>query len=369
MTREEACAKIEESVNSFQLEGCVESCQAYGSGHINDTFLLKMKADNQITSYILQRMNHEIFTKPEELVENISSVTKFLRKKIIKLGGNPNRETLNLVAAKDGKYYYKDSIGSYWRIYLFIGNTNCFDLVRNERDFYQSAVAFGRFQNLLANYPAKTLHETIVDFHNTKSRFRALKTAIEADILGRAQEVRKEIDFAYTHEHIANGLVDMLEKNELPLRVTHNDTKLNNILMDAETGKALCIIDLDTVMPGLSAYDFGDSIRYGASTAAEDETDLSKVSCNMKLFEVFAKGYIEGCNHALTENEIRVLPLGALTMTYECAIRFLTDYLQGDTYFKIHREKQNLDRCRTQFKLVKDMESKWSEMNIIVSHY
>lgn len=219
---------------------------------------------------------------------------------------------------------------------------------------------------MLADYPAGTLHETIKGFHDTRARFEVFKKAVEEDVMGRAASVQKEIQFVLDHKDVADYLCELLGKGEIPLRVTHNDTKLNNIMIDHKTGKGICVIDLDTVMPGLAVHDFGDSIRFGASTAAEDEKDLSKVSCSMELFELYAKGYIEGCGGKLTDKEIELLPMGAKTMTFECGMRFLTDYLQGDTYFKVHREGHNLDRCRTQFKLVEDMEQKWYTMNEIV---
>ena len=315
---------------------------------------------------ILQRMNKDVFADPEALMENIVGVTSYLRKKIEENGGDPDRETLNVIPAGDGKSYYKDSQGDYWRAYKFITDATSYDKVEKPEDFYQSAVAFGNFQCLLADYPAHELHETIKDFHNTKIRFQAFKKAVEEDVMGRAASVKKEIDFVLQHEDVADYLCDLLEKKEIPLRVTHNDTKLNNIMIDDKTGKGICVIDLDTVMPGLAIHDFGDSIRFGASTAAEDEQDLSKVSCSMELFELYTRGFIEGCAGKLTDREIELLPMGAKTMTFECGMRFLTDYLQGDTYFKIHREGHNLDRCRTQFKLVEDMENKWYTMNEIV---
>ena len=318
---------------------------------------------------ILQRMNKNIFTKPIELMENILNVTSYLRKKIIENGGNPDRETLNVIRTVDNMPYFVDSEGEYWRSYKFITDATSYDQVESPEDFYQSAVAFGNFQRLLAEYPAETLHETIEGFHDTKARFQVFKKAVEDDVCGRAASVQKEIQFVLEHEHLANVFADLLEKKEIPLRVTHNDTKLNNIMIDNKTRKGICVIDLDTVMPGLAMNDFGDSIRFGASTATEDEQDLSKVSCDMELFDLYAKGFIEGCGGKLTEKEIDLMPTGAMVMTFECGMRFLTDYLQGDTYFKIHRENHNLDRCRTQFKLVKDMEAKWDTMREIIDKY
>ncbi|EDM85695.1 hypothetical protein RUMOBE_03731 [Blautia obeum ATCC 29174] len=314
-------------------------------------------------------MSKSIFKKPVELMENVSGVTAWLRKKIIENGGDPERETLTLVKSNDGLPYFVDSTGEYWRVYLFIEGATCYDAVKDDNDFYQSAVAFGHFQRLLADYPAETLHETIKDFHNTPDRLEKFKKAVAEDICGRAASVQKEIDFILEREELTHALYDLQLDGRLPLRVTHNDTKLNNIMIDDETGKAICVIDLDTVMPGLTANDFGDSIRFGASTALEDEQDLSKVSCDLHLFDVYARGFIEGCGGALTDLEIDMLPMGAILMTFENGIRFLTDHLEGDHYFHIHREGHNLDRCRTQLTLVKDMQEKLPQMNAIIQKY
>ena len=362
--------KIDEAIGQFRYEGVLIDERPYGSGHINDTYLLTFEiAEMGTIKVILQRMNKNIFTKPIELMENILNVTSYLRKKIIENGGNPDRETLNVIRTVDNMPYFVDSEGEYWRSYKFITDATSYDQVESPEDFYQSAVAFGNFQRLLAEYPAETLHETIEGFHDTKARFQVFKKAVEDDVCGRAASVQKEIQFVLEHEHLANVFAYLLEKKEIPLRVTHNDTKLNNIMIDNKTRKGICVIDLDTVMPGLAMNDFGDSIRFGASTATEDEQDLSKVSCDMELFDLYAKGFIEGCGGKLTEKEIDLMPTGAMVMTFECGMRFLTDYLQGDTYFKIHRENHNLDRCRTQFKLVKDMEAKWDTMREIIDKY
>ena len=318
---------------------------------------------------ILQRMNRGIFTKPVELMENIVGVTSYLRKRIIENGGDPERETLNIIPAKDGKPYFVDSKGEYGRSYKFITDAKCCDQVEKPEDFYESALAFGNFQRLLADYPADTLHETIRGFHDTHARLEVFRQAVEKDVCGRADSVQKEIEFVLIREDVANVFGKLQENGEVPLRVTHNDTKLNNIMIDKATGKGICVIDLDTVMPGLAMNDFGDSIRFGASTAAEDEQDLTKVSCSMDLFEIYVKGFLEGCGGRLTPREVELLPMGAKVMTYECGMRFLTDYLEGDHYFKIHREGHNLDRARTQFKLVEDMENKWDTMMEIVRRY
>ena len=362
----ETSNKVHEAIDGFKLPGELKECIRYGSGHINDTYRLTYETPQGTKRYILQRMSKSIFKKPVELMENVSGVTAWLRKKIIENGGDPERETLTLVKSNDGLPYFVDSTGEYWRVYLFIEGATCYDAVKDDNDFYQSAVAFGHFQRLLADYPAETLHETIKDFHNTPDR---LKKAVAEDICGRAASVQKEIDFILEREELTHALYDLQLDGRLPLRVTHNDTKLNNIMIDDETGKAICVIDLDTVMPGLTANDFGDSIRFGASTALEDEQDLSKVSCDLHLFDVYARGFIEGCGGALTDLEIDMLPMGAILMTFENGIRFLTDHLEGDHYFHIHREGHNLDRCRTQLTLVKDMQEKLPQMNAIIQKY
>ncbi|WP_430393770.1 phosphotransferase enzyme family protein [Blautia obeum] len=361
--------KVHEAIDGFKLPGELKECIRYGSGHINDTYRLTYETPQGTKRYILQRMSTSIFKKPLELMENVSGVTAWLRKKIIENGGDPERETLTLVKSNDGLPYFVDSTGEYWRVYLFIEGATCYDAVKDDNDFYQSAVAFGHFQRLLADYPAETLHETIKDFHNTPDRLEKFKKAVAEDICGRAASVQKEIDFILEREELTHALYDLQLDGRLPLRVTHNDTKLNNIMIDDETGKAICVIDLDTVMPGLTANDFGDSIRFGASTALEDEQDLSKVSCDLHLFDVYARGFIEGCGGALTDLEIDMLPMGAILMTFENGIRFLTDHLEGDHYYHIHREGHNLDRCRTQLTLVKDMQEKLPQMNAIIQKY
>ncbi len=335
--------------------------EPYGSGHINSTWLAVHKsADGKETKNLLQKINNYVFKKPDELMENVVGVTKFLSEKVQKDG------TLTVVPTLDGKNYLLDEFGNYWRVYKFIENATAYDKIENDNDFYTCGLAFGEFQQLLAEYPAEKLHETIVNFHNTPSRFNDFKKALAEDKAGRAKDVQAEIDFVLARECKADAITSKLESGEIPYRVTHNDTKLNNILIDNATGKAKCVIDLDTIMPGAAAYDFGDSIRFGASTGAEDETDLSKISVDTHLFEVFAKGYLSTANKFLTPAEKDSLVTGAYLMTLECGVRFLADYLNGDVYFKIHRENHNLDRCRTQFKLVADMEAKEAELRAIV---
>lgn len=362
-------AGLSQACHGFAIEGSYKDCIPYGNGHINDTYLLTYRQNDTDQAYILQHMNKTIFTNPKALMENIIGVTGFLKEKIRTAGGDPQRETLDFIFTADGRPYFIDDFGEYWRAYHFIDHVYALDQVTNAEDFYQSALSFGRFQQMLADFPAATLHETIPDFHNTTARFEAFEKAVEADICHRAAGVADEIHFVKSRFDLACSLGNLLDQGTLPLRVTHNDTKSNNVLIDEATGKGLCVIDLDTVMPGLSVNDFGDSIRFGASTAAEDETDLSKVSCSMELYETYVRGFLEGCGGRLTNEEITALPLGAKVMTYECGMRFLTDYLSGDTYFKIHRPEHNLDRARTQFKLVSDMEDKWDTMQAIVQNY
>ena len=361
---------VQELLNAFDFPGTLKDFSVYGSGHINDTrratFALP---DGQEAHFILQRINTDIFTDPDGLMENIVGVTEFLKQQIEKEGGDPARETLTVVKTKDGKPYLRTSDGGCWRCYPFIEDTVSYDLVETPEDFYKVAQAFGHFQMQLSKYPAETLHETIPHFHDTPDRYRIFHEALKADKLGRAKLAKPEIDFVLAHEKDASALTGLLSAGKLPLRVTHNDTKLNNILLDRDTGKALCIIDLDTVMPGLVHYDFGDSIRFGASTALEDEQDLSKVHVSLELYELFTKGFLETAGAVLTPLEKETLPLGAKLMTLECGVRFLTDFLEGDTYFKIHRENHNLDRCRTQFQLVSEMEQKAAEIQKIIEKY
>lgn len=353
----------------FETEGVPESATAHGNGHINDTCLVTCKTETGYKKYILQRINHEIFKKPWELMENVVKVTEFLRRKIAEEGGDPERETLRVIFTKDGASYYQREDGTYWRMYGFIDGATCYDAVKEPKDFYATGLAFGHFQKMLSDYPAETLHETIPNFHNTASRLADFKKALKEDVMDRASAVQKEIQFILEREKDCHVICDMLAAGEIPLRVTHNDTKLNNIMIDNETGKAVCVIDLDTVMPGSALYDYGDAIRFGACTGAEDEKDLTKISCDVELFDVYTKGFVEGCEGALTGTEIRMLPMGAKVITLEQGIRFLTDYLEGDHYYKIRYPEHNLDRCRTQLKMVKDMEEKWEVLQGIAERY
>ena len=358
-----------EQLEQFALEGEPVSAVRYGSGHINDTCLVTVSGSAGENKYILQRINTRIFENPQELMENIVRVTDFLRDKIQKRGGDPRRETLNVIPTKANESFYRDSKGECWRMYRFIDGAVSLDQVEKAEDLYQGGLAFGRFQQLLADFPAQTLHETIPDFHNTPKRLADFRRAVEEDICGLAAFVEPEIRFIMEREADTRVLMDMLAAGELPLRVTHNDTKLNNVMIDNQTGEGICVIDLDTVMPGLTCNDFGDSIRFGANHSAEDEKDLSKVNFDLGLFESYTRGFLAGAGGVISEQEKEYLPWGAKLMTLECGMRFLTDYLEGDHYFAVHREGQNLDRCRTQFKLVSDMEKCWEQMKDIICKY
>ena len=338
------------------------SAMPYGNGHINDTFCLESPR------CILQRINTSIFKNPEELMENVEKVTEFLRGKIVAAGGDPLRETLTVVRTVDGKNCYRYDEENAFRMYLFVENTKSIENSKTSEDLYEAGVGFGRFQRMLADYPAETLHETIKDFHHTPKRVEALREAIREDKAGRAASVQAEIEFALKQAEWADVVIKGIADGRIPLRVTHNDTKINNILFDQETGKAVCVIDLDTVMPGSMLYDFGDALRMGGSTAAEDETDLDKVWFEVEAFEAFAKGYLSEVKESITETEIELLPFSVKLMTYECGIRFLADYLNGDTYFKIHREHHNLDRARNQFKLVADITEKEAMLAEVVKN-
>ena len=351
---------LRQAIDAFAFELPAGEAERFGAGHINDTFAV-WSADRS-RRWIVQRINTDTFTDPAGLMENITGVTAYLRRQIEARGGDAGRETLNVIPTRDGRAYYTDPDGGAWRAYVFVEGTVCLQKVENERDFYTVAETFGHFQKQLAGYPAATLHETIARFHDTPNRYANFEKALAADVMGRAREIGPEIAFIRAREADCHVLMDQLAAGVLPLRVTHNDTKLNNVLIDQATGKGICVIDLDTVMPGLSAYDFGDSIRFGANDCAEDEPDQSKVHFSLHLYEVFAQGYLAAAGSAMTEAERRSLPWGAKLMTLECGIRFLTDYLEGDHYFKISRPAQNLDRARTQFTLVEGMEREFDAM-------
>ncbi len=363
-------AYLSEVLEAFDFGAVVVGAVRFGQGHINDTFVVHTQPENECCRrFILQRMSSAAFKRPDQLMENIIGVTEYLGREVEKTGGSREREAMRVIRPRNGEPYYTDSDGGAWRVYPFVEDTVCYQSAETPELFAASGRAFGRFQRLLQGYPAQTLHETIPHFHDTEDRLAKLKAAVAADKLGRAAECRAEIDFMMAREKDCSAALQALRDGILPLRVTHNDTKLNNVLMDKTTGEGICIIDLDTVMPGLSINDFGDSIRFGANHSAEDETDLSKVNLDVDLFEAYTQAFLEGAGGTLTEKEIEYLPWGAKLMTLECGMRFLTDYLEGDVYFHISRERQNLDRCRTQCKLVQDMEARWDELAAIAAKY
>ncbi len=339
---------------NFQTKGAPAELEPMGNGHINSTYLL---TDDRGNKYTFQKINDRIFKDVPALMQNIRLVTRALSE------ADPDpRHSLRLVSTRAGESFFKDDSG-YYRMYEYVGDSVCYERAENVRMFRQSAEAFGAFQRQLAHFDASLLSETIPRFHDTRNRVANLIEAAKNDCMGRLNEVKREFDFAIERQSEAGLMLDMLKAGEIKLRVTHNDTKLNNVLFDEKTNAPVCVIDLDTVMPGLAANDFGDSIRFGASTASEDEQNLDAVEMSLELFKAYAEGFLSACGSSLEPAEISTLPMGAKLMTYECGVRFLTDYLMGDTYFRIHRERHNLDRCRTQFKLVYDMERKWGSMN------
>lgn len=360
----EITKELMEVLEGYGFADRLKGADVYGNGHINDTILLELKEPEE--KVILQRINGKIFPNADELMENISRVTEWIADKISQEGKDTARRVLHIIRTKAGNTYYRGSEGNAYRAYVYIENGLCLEQPRKPEDFYESGMAFGGFQGYLADFPAEKLYSTIPNFHNTSWRFQNLKTAVENDVCGRAKEVQEEIAYAFSKEEMIIDCDSQKKKKNIPLRVTHNDTKLNNAMLDADTERALCVLDLDTVMPGYAMDDFGDSIRFGTNTAVEDEKDLSKVSCDLDLFKVYAEGFLKGTGGRLTEDEIRLFPLGAKMMTYECGIRFLTDYLEGDVYFKTAYPEHNLVRARNQFALVRDMDEKTQQMNEII---
>lgn len=361
---------LQEAQNAFDFGAPIKEVARFGCGHINDTFCVTTQAlDGTVKRFILQRISSAAFKNPRELMSNVVSVTKYLSAQIKRAGGDSSRETMSVKPTRNGENYFTDSQGEAWRVYTFVENTVCYQSASSPELFAAAGWTFGHFQQMLVDYPADTLYETIPNFHDTVKRFENLKAAIESDSLGRKKTCEAEIKFALDHEKDCPVAYDALNKGILPLRVTHNDTKLNNVLFDKQTGKGICVIDLDTVMPGLSIFDFGDAIRFGANHCAEDEPDLSKVAFDVNLYESYADAFIAGAGDALTDAEISYLPWGAKIMTLECGMRFLADYLEGDTYFHISREGHNLDRARVQFRLVADIEAHWDEINRISEKY
>jgi aminoglycoside phosphotransferase (APT) family kinase protein len=345
----------------FPLRGEFLSATLYGSGHINDTYCAVLDQGGPRSRYIIQRINHHIFKNPPALMENIRRVTAHLARKSAGQS-DPGRRVLTLIPARDGQAFYRDEQGNHWRVYIFIEKARTFDAVESPRQAFEAAKAFGQFQKSLTDLAAPRLHDTIPDFHHTPKRFAALQRAIAADAANRAQQAKPEIEFALQHQSDTTVLLDA----NLPERVTHNDTKFNNVMLDDATGEGICVIDLDTVMPGLALYDFGDMVRTTTSPAKEDERDLSKVRMQFPMFEALARGYLAAAEF-LTPAERKWLAFSGALITLEIGLRFLTDFLAGDTYFKVHRDGHNLDRCRTQFKLVESIEQQREAMDNLVA--
>ena len=354
-------------VGQFRLPGGLVSAVPYGSGHINDTFAVTMRGSDGFRRYVLQRINHHVFRQPDQLMENVERVCAHTQRKLAETGApDASRRALRLLPTLAGKAWHTDADGNRWRCYDFIENATGHDIVSNPQQAYQAARAFGAFQALLSDLPGARLHETIPCFHHTPTRFRNFQAALARDAHGRADEASSEIAFALARAHEVALITDALRSGEIPERVTHNDTKLNNVLLDNASQEGLCVIDLDTVMPGSALYDFGDLVRTSTSPAAEDETDLSKVNLQLPMFEALAKGYLSSASGFLTTREKELLPFAGKLITFEIGLRFLTDWLEGDTYFKIKRPRHNLDRLRTQFRLVSSIEEQMTAMQAIV---
>lgn len=363
--------ELEDALYAFGFGNRCSYVKPFGAGHINETYAVYMPAESgeEELAYVLQRVNKFVFKNPAHVMENIFGVTEYLRRSIRASGGNPDRETLSYIKTRAGENYFEDAKGLPWRCYNYIPDSVCYQTTPEPEQFYQSGKSFGRFLKQLGDYPAGTLHETIPHFHDTPSRYADFERALRRDVKNRARTCMPETAFVKARKQDCGRLTQLLQAGRLPLRVTHNDTKLNNILFDADTGEGICVIDLDTIMPGLAANDFGDSIRFGATTAAEDEQDLAKVHFDLALFELYTKGYLEAAGDVLTPAEKETLAWGAKLMTLECGMRFLTDYLQGDVYFKTQYPTHNLVRARTQFKLVSEMEEQFDAMHAILQKY
>ena len=359
-----------EIASHFFFHGDLYKVEPLHSGHINDSYAAVFRTPgNEPHRYLLQRINHHVFHSPERLMQNIEGITEHVRNKVRAAGGDPDREALTLVRTVHGSVLHRTPGGEYWRAALFVEGAQTYESARSLDQVYSAAQAFGNFQTMVSDFPAEQLHETIPDFHHTPKRFEALVQAVQRDTRNRAHSVQAEIQFVEQRAAETTVLIDSLEAGTLPRRVTHNDTKFNNVMIDDETGLGICVIDLDTVMPGLSLYDFGDAVRSAANTAAEDERDLSLVTVDLDIFEHLTAGYLDAAGEFLTTAEIETLAFSARLMTFECGMRFLTDHLDGDRYFRIHRPDHNLDRCRTQFKMVRGFEAKRGAMERIVERH
>ncbi len=354
----------------FDAAGELISGAPYGSGHINDTYLVELHTRSERTSYILQRINHNVFKDPPGLMENILRVTSHIRRKLAAIpGSDPDRESLTVIPARDGLPFYRDTGGNYWRMYYFIRNARTYDICENADHAREAAFAIGRFQCALADIPGGPMHETIPFFHHTPRRFQALEEAIGNDARGRKEIADKAISFCMARRDLTTALTCLVEGCAVPERIAHNDAKFNNVMLDDRTGRAVCVIDLDTVMSGCALYDFGDMVRTIARTGDEDERDLAKVEMQLPIFEKLVEGYLAGASAFLTPAEIENLPLSGKVITFTIGIRFLTDFLAGDVYFKTHRPGHNLERAMVQFKMLESMERQEQAMRDIVRQH
>ena len=358
--------EIKHVLPEFQFEGKYRSVEELHSGNINRTYHLEYALDGRALHYTLQHINNYVFKDPARVMRNIERVTGHLRDRLIAEGMDPRRHVLALVPSKSGDTLYQDAEGGFWRAYHFIENATAYDQVRVPRQFFEAGRGFGMFQRRLFDFPAEELFETIPNFHHTTKRFYAFVQSVSEDRAGRVSELEDEIEFFFERRRMMGQIVKLLAEGRLPVRVTHNDTKVNNVMIDDVTGEAICVIDLDTVMPGSSLYDYGDAIRFGASAAAEDEPDPSKISLDMEKFEQFTLGFFQETKGFLTKEELLLMPLGAKVMTCELAMRFLKDYIDGDLYFKVKSPEHNLVRARAQMKLLTDIEAKYDRMTEFV---
>jgi hypothetical protein len=368
MLRHPDDATLRRVASAFAVSGCYVAAAPYGNGHINDTFAAAFEGDGTLRRYIVQRINDSVFREPIKVMENIERVTAHLRRRALDLGlPEIERRVLNLVPAHDGRSYCVDDDGHVWRCYVFVEGATSYDVLNGPRQAFEGARAFGVFQRLLADYAGPRLHETIPRFHDTPSRVRALVDAIDRDALNRASGARREIDCALVHEPLASALLALRDRGAVPERITHNDTKLNNVLLDDANGEGICVVDLDTVMPGLSLFDFGDMVRTATSPVAEDHPDPSAVRVQAPMFAALARGYLEGVGGAMLPVEREHLVTAGKLLTYECGVRFLTDHLDGDAYFRAHRENHNLARARTQLALLRSLVQHEDELQRIVA--
>lgn len=361
--------KIKQLCENFNIHGNIIGYKPVTHGHINTTLFIRFAQNEKICDYILQKINNHVFNNPEQVMYNIINVTNFIKHKLIQEGENPDRKVLQFMPSTNGNYFVIDENGDYWRLSKYISNSITFNTTDRLDILAQTGKAFGEFQQLLDDYPVKDLKTIIPHFHNTIDRYKIFKSVLNNDPVGRAKHVNPEIDEFLNLENMATKLCRMQAQNKIPSRVTHNDTKCNNVLFDKSSGKYLCVIDLDTIMPGLACFDFGDAVRFATNTCGEDETDLSKVKIDLNKFDALARGYLSKASDSLTSNELQTLSLGAITMTIECGLRFLTDYIDGDNYFKIVYPQHNLDRSRCQLTLAKDMINNYHQMQQIVEKY